>query len=261
VRLSLRATHLQHSSEGLATQYFEGIFMTHFVLVHGAWHDAWCWDRVIPALREYGHSATAVTLPTHSGAGAETCAATIEKALSTPADTVVVAHSAAGLVAPLAAQRAGAAELVLVAALMPLPRMSWIEQRAASGSEQHTAFFLEREPHILTDESGALFWRPADAAEVFYNDCNPVDAQRATQRLRSQDRTIFTECAPITEAPSIPTRYVLCSRDQAISPEWATHTAHEQFNAQIEEFDASHSPFWSRPADFAALLSDSRVRH
>jgi pimeloyl-ACP methyl ester carboxylesterase len=235
--------------------------MTHFVLVHGAWHNAWCWERVIPVLRECGHSATAVTLPTHSGAGAETCATTIEKALSTPADTIVVAHSAAGLVAPLAAQRARVAELVLVAALMPVPGMSWIEQRGASGSQQHTAFFLEREPHLLTDEDGAVFWRSDDAVEVFYNDCKPVDAQRATQRLRSQDLTIFTECAPIPETSSIPTRYVLCSRDRAISPEWARHTAHEQFNAQIEEFDASHSPFWSRPADFAALLSNSRVRH
>jgi hypothetical protein len=36
--------------------------MTHFVLVHGAWHDAWCWERVIPALLERGHSVSAVGL-------------------------------------------------------------------------------------------------------------------------------------------------------------------------------------------------------
>jgi pimeloyl-ACP methyl ester carboxylesterase len=233
--------------------------MTHFVLVHGAWHNTWCWERVIPVLRDAGHSVTAVALPKQPGAGAEVCAATIEKALSRSADdTIVVAHSAAGLVAPLAAQRAQVAELVLVAALMHVPGMSWIEQRAASGSQQHTVFFLERELRIVSDESGALVWPSADAADLFYNDCKSVDAELATQRLSPQDLTIFTECAPARETPLVPTRYVLCRQDRAISPRWATNTAREQFNARIEEFDASHSPFWSRPADFAGLLINKR---
>ena len=33
-----------------------------FVLVHGAWHGAWCWSRVLPRLRAAGHDAHAVTL-------------------------------------------------------------------------------------------------------------------------------------------------------------------------------------------------------
>src|SRR5688572_3228602 len=34
----------------------------HFVLVHGAWHGAWCWERIVPLLREQGHEVTAVDL-------------------------------------------------------------------------------------------------------------------------------------------------------------------------------------------------------
>ena len=33
-----------------------------FVLVHGAWHGAWTWDRLIPHLRAAGHDARALTL-------------------------------------------------------------------------------------------------------------------------------------------------------------------------------------------------------
>ena len=33
-----------------------------FVLVHGAWHGAWCWRRVLPLLRAAGVEAHAVTL-------------------------------------------------------------------------------------------------------------------------------------------------------------------------------------------------------
>jgi pimeloyl-ACP methyl ester carboxylesterase len=33
-----------------------------FVLIHGAWHGAWCWSRVLTLLRGAGHAAQAVTL-------------------------------------------------------------------------------------------------------------------------------------------------------------------------------------------------------
>jgi hypothetical protein len=35
------------------------------VLVHGAWHGAWCFDRVMPLLREANVPAVAVDLPGH----------------------------------------------------------------------------------------------------------------------------------------------------------------------------------------------------
>ena len=38
----------------------------HFVLLHGAWHGAWCWERVALNLRALGHS---VTTPTQRGVG------------------------------------------------------------------------------------------------------------------------------------------------------------------------------------------------
>ena len=36
--------------------------MSTFVLVHGAWHGGWCWDRVARPLREAGHDVHAPTL-------------------------------------------------------------------------------------------------------------------------------------------------------------------------------------------------------
>ena len=36
--------------------------MTTFVLVHGAWHGGWCWDRVAAPLRAAGHEVHAPTL-------------------------------------------------------------------------------------------------------------------------------------------------------------------------------------------------------
>ncbi|MGZ5804060.1 MAG: alpha/beta fold hydrolase, partial [Xanthobacteraceae bacterium] len=36
--------------------------MATFVLVHGAWHGGWCWQRVAKLLRERGHDVFAPTL-------------------------------------------------------------------------------------------------------------------------------------------------------------------------------------------------------
>jgi pimeloyl-ACP methyl ester carboxylesterase len=36
--------------------------MATFVLVHGAWHGGWCWQRVAPALRRAGHEVYAPSL-------------------------------------------------------------------------------------------------------------------------------------------------------------------------------------------------------
>jgi len=39
--------------------------MKTYVLIHGAWHGAWCWDKVILRLRQADHRAIAVDLPGH----------------------------------------------------------------------------------------------------------------------------------------------------------------------------------------------------
>ncbi len=39
--------------------------MTTFVLVHGAWHGAWCWDKVAAELTKAGNRVVTLDLPSH----------------------------------------------------------------------------------------------------------------------------------------------------------------------------------------------------
>ena len=39
--------------------------MSIFVLVHGAWHGEWCWDRIVPLLQDAGHRVLTFDLPGH----------------------------------------------------------------------------------------------------------------------------------------------------------------------------------------------------
>jgi pimeloyl-ACP methyl ester carboxylesterase len=95
--------------------------MTEFVLLHGSFHSPWHWRKLIPELHARGHDATAVDLPGPDPAATiESFVAAIDAAIGDPRDTVLVAHSAAGLWAPIAAEGPhGLPGLGLVSRLAP----------------------------------------------------------------------------------------------------------------------------------------------
>ena len=71
--------------------------MANFVLVHGAWHGAWCWRRVVDLLQAQGHRVHALTL---TGLGERAHLLSPDIHLSTHIQDVVLAvHSYAGMVA------------------------------------------------------------------------------------------------------------------------------------------------------------------
>ncbi|WP_066946344.1 alpha/beta hydrolase [Microtetraspora fusca] len=82
--------------------------MSTFVLVHGAWHGGWCWDRVAPLLRAAGHEVHTPTLTGLSErahllsplVGLDTHVEDVVRLLDTLqlTDVVLVGHSYAGQV-------------------------------------------------------------------------------------------------------------------------------------------------------------------
>ena len=141
-----------------------------FVLVHGAWHGAWCYERVTALLAGHGHAAVARDLPAHglqarfpvsysrrpldaSAFGSEvspvagttlddyvdSVIATIDQVRTLGHDRVVlVAHSMGGLVATAVAQRSPdkLAKLVYLTAFMPksgVPGISYIQAPENAG--------------------------------------------------------------------------------------------------------------------------------
>ena len=39
--------------------------MSTYLLIHGAWHGAWCWFKIIPYLENKGHKVITPNLPGH----------------------------------------------------------------------------------------------------------------------------------------------------------------------------------------------------
>ncbi|MEV7096367.1 alpha/beta fold hydrolase [Amycolatopsis sp. NPDC051045] len=74
--------------------------MTTFVLVHGAWHGPWAWDRIVPLLHAAGARTVTPELGASTGHGLHDHAESVVTALDAVRDddVVLVGHSYAGLV-------------------------------------------------------------------------------------------------------------------------------------------------------------------
>ncbi len=82
--------------------------MATYVCVHGGWHGAWCWEKVVPLFREAGHR---LSTPTLTGLGEKAHLLTPEVGVSTHVrdvveaiqenrlnDVILVGHSYGGMV-------------------------------------------------------------------------------------------------------------------------------------------------------------------
>jgi pimeloyl-ACP methyl ester carboxylesterase len=95
------------------------------LLVHGAWHGAWCWERVAAQLRALGYEPEAIVLPGHGRSAepltdlygdADAVRARLD-AIGEP--TLLVGHSYGGMVITDAGTHDAVAGLAYVAAYMP----------------------------------------------------------------------------------------------------------------------------------------------
>jgi pimeloyl-ACP methyl ester carboxylesterase len=229
----------------------------HFVLVHGAYHGAWCWDALRKELDSAGHSSTAVDLPCEDpDAGAERYADEVSASVPKNADAVVlVGHSLAGLTIPIVAWRVRTVMTIYLCALLPVPGLSFDAQHADSGTD----FKPSESPVGLAD--GSSTWTERGAVELFYYDCDPDVASASARRLRPQQWRITQEVTPLREWPAVPSAYILCSGDRAVSPAYSSRAAREQLRVEAIEMQGGHSPFLSRPKELAtrlALLAELR---
>jgi pimeloyl-ACP methyl ester carboxylesterase len=234
------------------------------VLVHGAWHGAWCWSRVVDGLRERGVDARAIDLPGHGDSTEQladlyTDAATLRAVLdSLDGPAVVCGHSYGGAVVSLgAAGHPAVRHVVFLAALMldagesvsrsiPDPPGGPPEPESLVGAAMRFS------------DDGTVVTIDRDAAPaVFFADCDDADVEWALSKLGPQPAASFQQPIDAAAWRSVPSTYVVCAGDRAIPP-WLQH-AFAQRATETVVFPTSHSPFLSRP-DLLVDLLDGLAR-
>ncbi len=235
---------------------------SHVLLVHGAWHGAWCWDRVLEPLRELGVTPHTIDLPGHGESTAPLgdlhCDADAVKAAldDIAAPTLLVGHSYGGMVITDAGVHEGVTGLVYVCAFMPAADSTLMDEDTQTLPDGETP--NDPAPVGFTDDNTALYFDPAGAAAALYHDCDEATQRWAAARLDRQPTASFAQPARSLAYDNKPSAYVVCTDDRTIHPWNQRRMAARAL--RVNELGASHSPFLSMPSELAQLLAGYQPR-
>jgi pimeloyl-ACP methyl ester carboxylesterase len=222
--------------------------MTAYCLIHGSGQGPDGWRLLRRELERRGHrvltpafqiSRTDEGLVWH----AETIVSALKDSGMNPTDVISVAHSASGMYLPLIAERWTPRRMVFLAAVVPCPGISIIEQYRADPSMFNPAW-VGQNP---LDDKVAL--------DFVYHDCSPDRLDWAlSTRLVFYARRALEEPCPLRAWPAIPSTYVVCADDRTITPAWQRKAARELLGVEPVELPGGHCPHVSRPETLAHVL-------
>ncbi|AHY45724.1 Alpha/beta hydrolase family [Rubrobacter radiotolerans] len=233
--------------------------MSRFVLVHGAWHGAWCWSRLAPLLEGMGHEVVAFDLPGHGDDATDVHDVSLQAYTDrivreldrSEEPAVLVAHSMGGVPATQAAgaRPEAVAKLVYLTAFLLREGQTLLD---VAGADEEALVIPNLE---FTEDQSAATVKEEVIREAFYADLSEEDFRWATERLVPQAAAPFATPVRIPEGfARVPKAYVECARDRAIS--LPVHLAlHSSAGVgEVVTLETDHSPFLSAPEALAREL-------
>jgi pimeloyl-ACP methyl ester carboxylesterase len=219
------------------------------VLIHSTGQGAAGWERVARALGERGRAAHAVELPSDPGLLAADYAELVRRQVGATIAPVVLAHSGAGPLLPAAARALNASHLVWLAAWVPDPGVSFLEDTRLHAGAAFNPDWIGKDP---TEDD-------AVAATFLYHDCDEAALEWALSTRR-----LFLPLGVYGErlalAPEIPSTYVVAAQDRTIRPDWQRRMARERLGVEPVEIPTGHCPNVSRPDRLAEVLVEVAER-
>jgi pimeloyl-ACP methyl ester carboxylesterase len=233
---------------------------TAIVLVHGSWHGAWCWRRVLPLLRGAGVDTHAVTL---TGVGERAHLLSPSVGIDTHIHDVIglieaeelqrvvlVGHSYAGNLITCVADRLQRSRpgllrhLVYLDAGIPNPGDSW--------SSNHSPDTVARRV-AESQASGGLSFPPPDAS-VF--GLAGADRDWVNRRQTPQPFRLYQE--PLDFDPAlvwaIPHSFIDCTNPPLATIDASRKRVRSEAGWKLYELATGHDPMVSAPRELVQLL-------
>lgn len=236
--------------------------MAHFVLIHGSWHGAWCWHKVVTRLQAYGHTVDAPDLPSHGRDWTRPGEVTLEHYVAcvepflaaAPAPPVVVAHSRGGIVLSALAERhpERIASAVYLAAVLTPDGQTVFDVAGAGGAESSLIL-----PAMVQAPDGSWdMLREEVFDEALYADCSADD--RALCRLLLTPEPLAPSLTPIRTSAArfgrVRKVYIELTEDRTVPLAWQRRMQELVPCDEVRAIAASHSAYLSRPDELAAHL-------
>jgi pimeloyl-ACP methyl ester carboxylesterase len=228
------------------------------VLVHGAWHGAWCWDKVVALLDARGVPVVAIDLPGH-GESREPLGdlASDGKALAAALGTVdgpivVCGHSYGGAVLSEGAGGNDDVRHLVFLTAFPLDVGESCAAAAVGEVDPNESTDSELGAALRFGDDGVTTLDPVDVVAALFHDCSGDDVAFALARLGPQSMGELQGEASQAAWRDVPSTYVVCTEDRGVPPSLQRALARRA--TKVVEWPTSHSPFLSRPELVADLL-------
>lgn len=234
--------------------------MRTFILIHGSWHSAWNWHKVVPLLEKAGHRAIAVDLP---GMGRDKTPinevkmkTTVEKLCSlidkTEGPIILVGHSKNGIMISQAAEyRAARIEKLVYLAAYLIPNGKTQREYSIQDTGGVLKPFVTQYPEL-----NAHTLEPAIYKEGLYHDCDDDITELAKLLLSHEPVESGITPLQLTEEGfgSVPRYYIECTEDRAVTPYIQQKMYEETPCRKVYQMNTSHSPFFSKPKELTDIL-------
>jgi pimeloyl-ACP methyl ester carboxylesterase len=236
--------------------------MATFILIHGSWHSAWNWHKVIPALEKNGHKVLAIDLLGMGRDKTPVQEATLEANVQRICDlidsleekVILVGHSKNGImISQTAEYRPHKIDKLIYLAAYLIPngktQAEYSLQDTGGVLKPYVSRFPETDSHIL---------QPAIFKEGLYHDCDDDIVQMAKLILSHENASSATTPLQLTEQNfnSVRRFYIECTADRAVTTFIQQKMYSETPCEKVYKLDTSHSPFFSKPAELCAILEE-----
>ncbi len=235
-----------------------------FVLVHGAWHGGWCWERVAALLRAAGHC---VFTPTQTGLAERmhllSKAITLETFIADIANTIeaweltdviLVGHSFGGLA------------ISGVAGSMPhrIRRLVYLDALIVEGGQRPldvlSPEIVASRTKLAQETSGGISL-PVPSPSAF----GVVDAEDAAwlrRRLTPHPFGTYTSPLPIKGPPgnNLPRSYIACTNPLYQPLEAVRRWVKAQPGWDCREIETAHDAMVTAPEELSRLLLEEAAR-
>lgn len=240
--------------------------MTTIAMVHGAWHWAGCFDKLIPYLKQGGHTSIAIDNASHGNSTLKWTqvdsmltynAELIETIESIDGKVVLLGHSMGGVtlshLADIMPEKID--KLIYLAAFMTPPGTTAADcLQSMSQDAATTALASIIKPVGDWVGIGLDTENITGLKEAFYADCSEADVELAARNLLEVNSSVPNIYTPITTA-AIERHYIVCKQDKTIPESLQRQMIAALPDTVVHELDSSHSPFLSQPKTLAKLIN------
>lgn len=236
--------------------------MKTFVLIHGSWHSAWNWHKVIPLLEQLGHKAIAIDLP---GMGRDktpiaevTMHAAVDKICSVVQEAqgkvILVGHSKNGIMISQAAE------------LMPhkIDKLVYLAAYLIPNGKTQREYSMQDvngvlKPYVNFHEATqSTTLRSEIYKEGLYHDCDDNITELAKLLLSHEPFGSGITALQLTDENygSVPRYYIECTEDRAVTPFIQRKMYEEAPCKKVYSMATSHSPFFSKPKELVNVFCE-----